>query len=48
MAGDPASPFPAQQKPYKKIQKNGKCYDEKGNEVPCESPEAHIPIEWPY
>lgn len=44
MPGNPASPFPAQRRPYWKDQRNGKCYDVKGGEVPCGSEAAHIPM----
>ena len=44
MPGNPKSPNPAQRRPYKKVQINGKCYDQDGKQVPCDSEEAHIPI----
>ena len=44
MPADPDSPFPSQQVPYIKYQKNGVFYDVNGNKVKGgDTPEAHIP-----
>jgi hypothetical protein len=32
---------------YMKVQKNGQCLDVNGNEVPSDSPAAHIPVNTP-
>jgi len=32
---------------YMKVQKNGQCVDVNGNEVPSDSPAAHIPVDAP-
>lgn len=44
MPGNPNSPWPAQQAPYAKRQKDGRFYDKDGNIVSGDSPEAHIPL----
>lgn len=43
MPGNPNSPYPSQQNPYIKRQKNGQFVDKDGNPVASNSPEAHIP-----
>ena len=45
MPGDPESSYPAQRKPYYKIQKDGRFYDKDGNIVSGKSAEAHIPFD---
>jgi hypothetical protein len=32
---------------YMKVQKDGHCLDVNGNEVPSDSPDAHIPVDTP-
>ena len=45
MFGKPHSPWPAQQKPYVVVQKNGSFYDKFGQAHKSLSPEVHIPLE---
>ncbi len=45
MQGDPASPFPNSQSPYVRWQQNGQALDIKGNVVPKNTPDAHIPLQ---
>lgn len=44
MPGKPHSPFPHQRKPYVIQMKDGKAFDELGNLVDLNAPEAHLPI----
>ena len=45
MFGKPHSPWPAQQKPYVVVTKDGSFYDKFGQAHTSLSPEAHIPLE---
>ena len=45
MFGKPHSPWPAQQKPYVVVTKDGSFYDQFGQTHKSLSPELHIPLE---
>ena len=44
MPGKLHSPYPCQQEPYVIQMKDGKAFDRRGNLLPHESPEVHVPV----
>jgi len=44
MPGNPASPNPAQRRPYVKRMKDGRALDSAGKPVDARAREAHIPL----